>query len=270
MKNALGQQLYACGRKGMPEKIEFGNNEYRLREVLKHDFFAATGLYELKRRPSSVEAPPPAKIVLKLSRHHNILGLPMLWLGEFLCCHEISVLHRLRHLRGIPRLLSRYGRTGFIYEYIEGCPLNRNKDLPQDFFDKLLELLRQVHQRKIVYLDMNKRSNIIVGSDGESYLIDFQIAVHIGEHMLFWRSAYLWDVLQKADIYHLFKHKRRLCPELLRPEETPLSYCTSGLIRLHRMAATPLRRLRRWSLVYLHAKDLIADGRQNSAADCEK
>jgi hypothetical protein len=106
---------------------------------------------------------------------------------------------------------------------------------------------------------MNKRDNIILGSDGRPYLIDFQISLHIGERTLISRrlSAYLRNTLKKADIYHLFKHKRKLAPESLRPEEQLLSRPTINLIQLHRLAATPLRKLRRALLKHLKAEDPI-------------
>jgi serine/threonine protein kinase len=258
MLKSLGHQLYACGKNGMPSQIIFGGNKYRLGKILKHDFFAATALYESESKSRAAEIPNPSKIILKLNRQQHFLGLPLVWLGTLLSSHEAYILRHLRHLQGIPRFLSHYGKTGFMYEYIEGCPLDENEKLPDDFFDKLLQLLQQIHQRDIVYLDTNKRSNILLGSDKEPYLVDFQISLHIGECLLIWRwlSKYLRDTLQRADIYHLFKHKRRLCPQFLKPEEQELSRHISGLIWLHRSAATPLRNLRRSLLKFLHSKGL--------------
>jgi RIO-like serine/threonine protein kinase len=244
----------------MPDQITFGNNKYRLGKIFKHDFFAATALYESESQPRVKEISYPAKIVLKLNRQQHFLGLPLAWLGEILSCHETHILRRLSNLQGTPRFLSHYGKTGFMYECIEGWPLNEDKKLPDDFFDKLLNLLRQIHQHDIVYLDMNKRSNILLGSDKQPYLVDFQISLHIGERLLIWRwlSKYLRDTLQKADIYHLFKHKRKLCPQLLKPQEQAMSRRISTLIGLHRLAATPLRNLRRSLLKFLHTKGLTA------------
>jgi hypothetical protein len=241
----------------MPGEIVFKDNKYRLCRILKHDFFAATALYELDSKSRPTKIPDPARIILKMGRQQHFLGLPLAWVGEFLCCHEVSILRHLSGLRGIPRFLGHYGRTGFIYEYIEGHSLDEKKKPPDDFFDKLLELLAEVHQRDIAYLDMNKRGNILVDSKGRPCLIDFQISLHIGRHLLIWQrpSAYLRDTLQKADIYHLFKHKRRLCPELLTPQEQAMSRRTGMLIGLHRLAATPLRKLRRALLKSLSTKE---------------
>jgi hypothetical protein len=269
MQGSLRNQLYACGSKAAPGQIVCGESTYRLQKVLKHDFFAATALYELCKKGQNADIATPPKIVLKLSREQHLLGLPLAWLGELLCSHQIFVLRRLNHLRGTPRFICRYGKRGLIYQYIEGDLLDGDNELPDNFFDKLLELLRQIHGCNIVYLDMNKRDNIILGSDGQPYLIDFQISLHIDERTLISRhlSTYLRDALKRADIYHLFKHKRKLAPKSLRPEEQPLSRPTISLIQLHRLAATPFRKLRRALLKRLKAEDPVAT--QNDAADTQ-
>ncbi len=260
MRHLLGHQLYACGEKPMPEKIVFEDTIYRLNKVFKHDFFAATALYELSGRSQDAEKSYPAKVVLKLSRRQHFLGLPLAWLGKIICRHELSNLNHLNSLGTVPRVLSPYGDLGIIYEYIDGHSLDEENDLPDDFFDKLMDLLQHVHQQDIVYLDMNKRGNILVGSDGQPRLIDFQISLYIGPRSLISRrlSSYVRNILQKTDIYHVLKHKRRLCPELLKPHERTLAYRRSRLIRLHRLAATPFRKLRRLLLKYLHTNDLVA------------
>ncbi len=258
MRRTLQYQLYACGEKPLPAQIAVGENSYRLSQVLKHDFFAATALYESSNKSLEPRIPTPQQIILKLNRQQHFLGLPLAWLGQMLCSHQISIIRRLNHVQGTPRLLQRYGTTGFIYQYIPGRTLKENKEkLPDDFFDRLLKLLRQIHHAGIVYLDTNKQDNIILGSDGRPYLVDFQISLYVPNRLLLSHrlTSYLRNTLQKADIYHLYKHKRKLAPELLTPDERPLSRPTSKAIQLHRLAATPLRNLRRNLLRRLQPKD---------------
>ena len=50
------------------------------------------------------------------------------------------------------------------------------------------------------------------------------------------------------DIYHIYKHKRRMCPQCLRPEERELSLSRTGLHALHRKLTKPWRYFRRWFL----------------------
>jgi len=124
MQGTFESQLYACGKKPLPQKIVFDGDTYRLQKVFKHDFFAATALYELPKISKSAKTQNPNKIILKLNRSQHLLGLPLAWLGEFLCRHQVDILQRLKNLRGIPHFLSHYGKTGFIYEFIEGQRLD--------------------------------------------------------------------------------------------------------------------------------------------------
>jgi len=271
MLKSLGYQLYACGNRPLPPQIVFAGNTYRLREVLKHDFFAATALYQAKSPKNSA----PEKIVLKLSRQQYFLGLPLEWLGEIICSHEISILRRLSHLGGTPRFLSRYGKVGMLYRYIEGESLDDRKDLPDDFFDELEQLIKKIHTEEIAYLDMNKKGNILLGSDGRPYLIDFQISLHIHKRFLLFPrlSLHLRKILRQADRYHLLKHKRRYRPDSMTPRQKALSYEKSAAIRIHRFLTGPARKLRRVFLGYLYKNGYLhtrIDGRRNSEDDPAK
>jgi hypothetical protein len=253
-------QLYACGKKGLPRNIIVRDCAYQLDKILKHDFFAATALYQLAPVPQDAQYNAPSKIVLKISRQEHFLGLPLRWLGKMLCDHEISVLNRLRHLDCVPHLLSRYGQTGFIYEYIEGSALDNVTAVTDDFFDKFVDILRQIHKADIAYVDMNKRSNIIVAPDDSPRIIDFQISLYIDNYILIspHLSFLFRRFLQRVDIYHLLKHKRKLCPQLLTPTELILSRCNNSILHLHRAVATPLRKLRRAFLRHLRTKGVIS------------
>ena len=261
MLRTLGYHMYACGKKGLPKKIDISAGCYNLSKVLKHDFFAATALYELSTQAHIAETRPPARLILKVGRQQHFLGLPLRWLGKIICSHEISILSRLSHLQQIPHVLDRWDKTGFTYEYIEGQTLDENKNLPDDFFDKLIELTQQIHQNNVAYIDSNKRNNLLLGDDGKPYIIDFQISMHFNERPMFFKrfSKKLRKALQQADIYHILKHKRRICPHLLRPEEKTKSRRTGKLIDLHRMIATPFRKLRRRFLRLLYDKDVLTD-----------
>jgi hypothetical protein len=261
VKDSLRYQLCACGKKGLPQQIEFDGAAYKLQKVFKHDFFAATGLYQSNSLSAKKRLSTPAKIILKLGRQQHLLGLPMAWVGRFFCDHEVSIMRHLEGLAGVPRVLSSYGNTGFICEYIEANSLDNQNNLPKDFFDKLANLLQQVHERNVAYLDMNKRDNILIDRSGRPYLIDFQISLHVGRSSLIWHgpSDYLRDVLQNADIYHLYKHKRKLAPDLLTPEEQIISRSPGCWISIHRLAATPWRKIRRAALKFLQSKGIIAD-----------
>jgi hypothetical protein len=90
MKETLASSLFV-----RYSKIFLSKSPYRLSKRFKHDFFAATALYEIENNTDSAEA--PKKIVLKMYRHQHLFGIPMKWLGKFLCKHEVSILRRLNH-----------------------------------------------------------------------------------------------------------------------------------------------------------------------------
>ena len=258
MANKLGYHLLACGAEALPGQIDYLQGCYKLRNMLKHDFFAATALYELASESKDAQNGQPKKIVLKVGRKQNFFGIPLLWLGHHLCQREISIIRHLDGIAGLPHLLAPYGRTGMIYEYIEGVILKQTQHIPDDFFDKLAELLFQIHSRNVVYVDMNKRSNIIVSPDEQPHLIDFQISLILSNDALVSRrlTSFVRKKLQREDLYHLFKHKRRLCPDKLRPEEETISRRRSKLIRVHQTIARPWRKVCRAVFKYLYFKGI--------------
>ncbi|MHC4758810.1 MAG: protein kinase family protein, partial [Planctomycetota bacterium] len=221
MKKTIGQYLYACGDNQIPTEIKVDGHRHVLDEILKHDFFAATALYITKPSQNGYRS----KVILKLGRQQHFFGIPLLWLGQMLRDHELSILRILSSLEQVPHPLTEYGSNGFVYEYIEGHTLQEKQTLPDNFFDNLSELLKKIHQKSVAYLDMNKRSNIIIGSDGRPYLIDFQISIYFEPRPWLLKSFNYWlrQVFQDADLYHLFKHKRKLSPHQLKPEEQLIS-----------------------------------------------
>ena len=231
----------------MPRAINYRQNAYYLQRILKHDFFAATALYTLHLDTKDSCAGAPEKMVLKVGCHQFFFGIPMAPVGLFLSGREIRNLRRLKGVDNVPQLLAEYGRYGFLYEYIEGKTLAEAEDVPEEFFDKLAALLTRLHAKDFVYLDMNKRTNILVGADGQANIIDFQISYYIAGTGFFLGRLFrkIRGRLQREDWYHLYKHKRKVLRTELTDEELKASRQPSLLIRLHRVIATPLRKGRR-------------------------
>lgn len=254
MAGGIDRQLRACGRSGFPERIRVGGAVYQRRRLFKHDFFAGTLLYEREDMGGSDWGRDRAvRIVLKLHRQWDFLGVPLRWLGEATCRHELRVLQLLQGVEGVPRLIGPYGTIGLMYEYIEGQSLDEARQVPDDFFDRLEEVLGRVHGRGVVYVDANKRGNILVGDDGSAYMVDFQISLHIRERLLCSRklARLVREMFQREDLYHLHKHKRRLRGDLMSDEEIVRSRRVSGWVGMHRKAAGPIRRMRRGVLRWL-------------------
>ena len=147
------------GSRSLPETVAIGGVAHRLRETFKHDSWAATGLYE---GPSGVLR------VVKLHRQAPVLGIPMGWLGRRMARHEIRLLNALSDLKGLPALAGQVtseagsSATRWHANYIEGHPLGNREDVNESFYPALGALLRAMHERKIVYVDLHKRENILV------------------------------------------------------------------------------------------------------------
>lgn len=246
--------MRALGHEELPESVVVDGVPHRRTRVVKHDFFAATGFYQ-----DAIGR----KAVLKMGRTTEFLGLPLLWLGRFLCRREMRFYDACRDLPNVPQVLGTHGPTGFIHHYVEGRPLSKNVPIPDTFFDELLTLFRTLHARGIAYVDTNKPENILLGDDGRPHLIDFQISFGLhdfGDNRL---TRWLLRRFHDGDMYHLFKHKRRLRPDQLRPGEAELGQRRGFFIDLHRILTKPYFLFRRRTMKRLKQSGHIVHAGSN-------
>ncbi len=245
-------QLFAL-RTAPPAVLVVRDRRYELQKVFKHDFFAATALYA-----SAGPGDGPEQIVAKFGRELPFCGIPGKWMGRFLRKRE-QRFHRFADgVPGVQRWVEQISDTAYALEYLPGRTLDTVKPLPNpgEFFDALRALLDALHARGIAYCDLNKRSNILVGPDGLPGLIDFQIALVLdpaANRVWRWLFGRAIAYFQRADLYHLYKHKRRIARDCLRPEEAALGTRGKG-VAIHRKLTTPIRRLRRKFLTRQHRK----------------
>lgn len=235
------RQLFALPD-GPPATLDIAGAHYCLARVFKHDFFAATCLYETDQG----ERFP--RIVAKFSRHQPFCGVPLAWAASFLRDHEEAIYKALEGVQGVPALVGRIGESAFAMEFIDARPLDHNPPPPAGFFDQLAQLLSAVHARGVAYADANKRSNFLIAPDGRPFVIDFQISLRL-------RNDLPWPIraviaravryLMSKDIYHLYKHKRRIAPQELTPQQDALSRHLTGLHLIHRKLTTVWRSGRR-------------------------
>jgi hypothetical protein len=230
------------------EAFTLDDRTYRLEKVLKHDFFAVTGRYR---------GPDGEAVCLKHYHTEPWLGWPLDWAGRLMADREVRHYRLLQDLPNVPRLLGRVGKSAFVHAWVEGNDLLDQKDrLPDDFFDRLEALLREVHGRGMAYVDMNKPDNVLIDTGGRPVLIDFQIswAPHLGR----WPASALrrrcLAVLQQSDLYHVTKLKRKYRKDLMTETERSGSYRRPWFLRLHRVVGAPLRDLRRKFLEWVGAR----------------
>jgi hypothetical protein len=228
--------MRALGKRDLPPTFDVGGVSYRHQKTVKHDFWAVTGFYLSDRGQLAV---------LKMSRTEDFAGIPLLWIGRWLCRREMRFYSKLADLPNVPPLLGTVGQTGFVHVFVEGRPLSKDRPVPDRFFEQLMTLLRELHKRNIAYVDTNKPENILLGDDGRPHLIDFQISYDLYDLGNTWLNRRLLDQLQREDFYHILKHKKKLRPDEMTPEEFACAERKSWLIRLHRFITKPYFLLRR-------------------------
>jgi hypothetical protein len=223
--------------------LEIDGGAARLVETFKHDSWAATTLYV---------GPDGALRVVKLHRRSSLLGVPMGWLGRRLARHERRLLEMLSDLSGIPALAGTVTvqgqplRNAVAREYIEGHPLGNREAVDDRFFHGLAQLLHSMHERRVIYVDLHKRENILVNQQGQPCLIDFQIS-------LLWPRwlprGWIFELFRRSDEYHLMKHWSRCRPDQCGIEYEAFRKRRPWWIRAHRLVAWPFREIRRRLLV---------------------
>jgi hypothetical protein len=225
--------------------------EIQVIRELKDDAFALTQLVRMDGR----------HWLRKEFRFRVPMGRLLAPLARYWARHEMEVGRALAGIDGVPGAPVPVSETCFCRPWIEGRDLRAHLDaggaLRDDFFDRLLALVREIHRRGIAYADLQKKDNIIVGTDGRPSLIDFQISLRRYQGRSAVRRAIsAWWVRhsQADDLRHVYKHKRRLRPDLLTPDEEARSLRRSPVSWLKRIFyAKTLRHVKR--LVYPHGSN---------------
>jgi predicted Ser/Thr protein kinase len=139
-------------------------------------------------------------------------------LGLWLIHKEWKIYSRLVGIKGVPRPIERIDRFAFATEFIPGRPIPRGEPLPSSFFADLEKVLREVHARGVVHMDLRHKGNILISEQGEPFLIDFNSSFAFKEKGILRR--YLFPLLRWVDYGGLLKLKKRISPSFLTPNET--------------------------------------------------
>jgi hypothetical protein len=139
-------------------------------------------------------------------------------LGLWLIHKEWKVYSRLVGIKGVPRPIERIDRFAFAMEFIPARPISKGEPFPSSFFLDLEKVLREVHARGVVHMDLRHKGNILISEKGEPFLIDFNSSFAFQEKGMLRR--YLFPFLRWVDYGGLLKLKKRIFPSFLTPDET--------------------------------------------------
>ncbi len=154
--------------------------------------------------------------------------------GRFMIDRETVILREIDGLPGIPRFLGRVDGLAFAMERIRGreCGEIPMKSLSGEFFVRLGDTVRALHERNVFHLDLRQRRNILVGPGEQPWLIDFASGLRVP------RDTALGRFLARTDLSGVAKLKRKLAPHLIDDEDRKL-------LRLDRLRPLKMRRLER-------------------------
>lgn len=162
--------------------------------------------------------------------------------GRWSLNREERAYQALRDLAGVPALAGRPSPHLLVTELVEGTSLaawDRSRALPGGFFERLKDLLEQVHRCGVVQGDLHHR-DVLVGEDGVAWLVDFSTSLSGGPGRLPLRS-HLWRLLARLDRRAVLKLQERYEPGTLTPAEAEELEQAPGIYRLGKR----LRRLLR-------------------------
>jgi serine/threonine protein kinase len=172
--------------------------------VLKED---ALGRVELVRLAGGGEA------VRRRATGGRIPGSGMV--ARLLLARERRALEVLAGLAGVARVLAAE-RASLLRSFVPGTPLCLATELPRDYFERLEELVRALHERGVCHNDLHKEGNVLVAADGYPALVDFQLAsVHA-------RRGRAFAVRAREDLRHVWKHRSHYLRALGEPD--PLAH----------------------------------------------
>jgi RIO-like serine/threonine protein kinase len=133
-------------------------------------------------------------------------------IGRLLTRRELRGLRRVAGVQGVPAGVFRLDRHALAYRYVHGSSIWRpdEEKLPTEYYSELERLLKQVHARGVVHLDVRNARNILVDDEGHPLLLDFQS--HLGTR---WLPSRLRTLVEQFDLSGVYKHWAGNQPETL-------------------------------------------------------
>lgn len=140
--------------------------------------------------------------------------LPVRLIGGLLIAWEAFIYAKLDGISGIPKLLGQPDRYTILTAFMGGENLRETTRTPDAaYFEKTAAIIRQMHARGVVHLDLRNRRNYGLDPAGDPYLVDFASALYIPWPRLLLR------LLGRLDWLGFVKVKGKLAPELLSTDE---------------------------------------------------
>ena len=163
--------------------------------------------------------------------------------GRFLVWREAKAYKRLKDLKGVPVLYRVIDGLALVIQEIPGIDMGRaekTKGVPEGFFDELSELVDRFHERGVAHCDLKRAANILIGEDGNPYVIDWAAAIFRNGYRVPPLSL-IYKRFVQDDYDAVTKRKLRWDPALVGPVEREKYDHKSGFERAIRAFRDRLR-----------------------------
>lgn len=130
---------------------------------------------------------------------------PLLAINRHALRREFHAYRRLDGVAGIPRCLGLVDGRFLVLDFIDARPFRDARTGPE-FFDRLLETIRAMHERGVAHGDLKRKANLLVDGQGRPVLLDFGAATLLrpGWHPV---NRRLFDFMRQTDLNAWIKLK---------------------------------------------------------------
>jgi serine/threonine protein kinase len=177
------------------------------------------------RKPSStrpalyrIEVGSARAVVKDYSVNHRLFRN---LIGRFLTWREQKAYRRLKGVEGVPALYGVVEGLALVLEEVQGRNvegLDKEMRLPVQFFEALRDLVERVHRRGLCHCDLKRAANVLVGNEGQPYIIDWSAAI-LETEFRFFPARLIYKRFLLDDRHAVIKLQLRHCPEAVDPEE---------------------------------------------------
>ncbi len=136
------------------------------------------------------------------------------FIAPFLLKRELAILDRLRGVEGVSQESFRIDRTAMAVLFMEGANIGREPArVTPLYLESFEKLLRTMHARGVVHLDVRGTGNVMIRPDGSPGLIDFQASLYTG-----WMPEFLRRLLEDFDMSGALKKWLQFQPDAMGEE----------------------------------------------------
>jgi serine/threonine protein kinase len=142
-------------------------------------------------------------------------------IGRFLIWRESKAYRRLRDLEGTATFYRVIDGLALVIEEVSGRnmeELEKDERLPVDFFKELRALAGRIHSRGLAHCDLKRAPNILLGSDGKPYVVDWSASISQREFRFFLLNR-IYQRFILDDLNAIIKLQLKHVPDSIDPEE---------------------------------------------------